>query len=158
MYYELFNDIPIHVQYHVHLLIFDTVVETDCTNYVAILLTITAYLFYIKTTWRRGPWRESLRVYWGLWPVPPPTAPRSRCLLISYPPTWLQTSCLPCQTVFSLSLTTSRHCWCSLTEVCRLRLSIFSEGKATTSLQNFINMQLQEWSIPFIILALFFKK
>lgn len=160
MYYELFNDIPIHVQYHVHLLIFNKVVEIDCTNayFVAILLTITANLFYIKTTWRRGPWRESWRVYWGLWPVPPPTAPRSRCLLTSYPPTWLQTSCLPCQTLFSLSLTTSRHCWCSLTEVCRLRLSIFSEGKATTSLQNFINMQLQEWSIPFIILALFFKK
>lgn len=51
MYYELFKDI--HVQYHVHLLIFNTVVETDGTNYayfVAILLTITAYLFYIKTT------------------------------------------------------------------------------------------------------------
>lgn len=53
MYYKLFKDIPVHVQYHVHLLIFNTVVETDCTNYayfVAILLTIAAYLFYIKTT------------------------------------------------------------------------------------------------------------
>lgn len=154
MYYELFNDIPIHVQYHVHLLIFNKVVEIDCTNayFVAILLTITANLFYKKTTWRRGPWRESWRVYWGLLPVPPPTAPRSRCLLTSYPPTWLQTSCLPCQTLFSLSLTTSHHCWCSLTEVCRLRLSIFSEGILPISVQNFIcNLQCvisQAWNIP----------
>lgn len=96
--------------------------------------------FFIKTTWRRGPWRESWRVYWGVWPVLPPTAPYSRCLLTSYPPTWLQTSCLPCQTLFSLSLITYHHCWCSLTEVCRLLLSIFSEGKLPTSLKNFIKM------------------
>lgn len=52
MYYKLFKDVPEHVQYHVHLLIFNTVVVIDCTNayFVVILLTITAYLFYIKTT------------------------------------------------------------------------------------------------------------
>lgn len=130
------------MRYHEHLLIFGSVEETDCSNtyFVVILLTIIAKKFYIKTTWRRGPWRESWRVYWGVWPVLPPTAPHSRCLLTSYPPTWLQTSCLPCQTLFSLSLITYHHCWCSLTEVCRLLLSIFSEGKLPTSLKNFIKM------------------